>query len=182
MSGDVPVPVRFNHGDQGVQRYVQATDHWKSLAGEVASQAVGVLGDRPVTVEVASNGRSQFENEFAKFLESALVRQHAHVVDSPAAVRLTVETGLIDFDNWRKSRRLDVAERHERPSLVGSHRWLALPTTATQGIPHWEMTLTVRGKDGPEVPFSYTEAFYIPDADAGLYQVRSSGRTLPLTR
>lgn len=176
--GDVSVPVRFDHGNAGEQRYIQATTHWQSVASEVAAQLSERAGGRRVTI--SGTPTSHFGRAFAAALETALVQQGASVANRHGDIDVQVDTQLVIFQNTRTARRLLWSERSEHPSGVGSNRLSGVPSFTTHlPIPGWELSLHIRGTEGDDVVFASHETFYVPENDLQLYQIRASVGVTP---
>lgn len=179
VGGDVPEVARFNHGLQPSQVYLQASDHWRTVAADVAADVAQRVGHRCGCVAVMHDGGSVFDVEFADMLEGALLNAGVGVARGPASgeVVLHISAVATPFDNARVA--LRPANELDRPTWHEGRQWWASP--AREGVPRYELVLNVRGVRGGEVVVAYSNSFYVPSDDLGLYR-HGTGRSFPVAR
>lgn len=179
VGGDVPETVRFNHGAQPPQAYLQASSHWRIVAADVAAEVAGRVGQGCNCVAVARDGGSVFDFEFADMLEGALISAGVGVARGPASAEVVLHATALatPFNNLRLS--LRPADSVDRPTW---HEGRLLSAPFQEGVPRYELVVNVRGVRGPEVVVGYSNSFYIPAADLHLYQRGATSNRFPVSR
>ncbi|MDR2893657.1 MAG: hypothetical protein LBV80_11375 [Deltaproteobacteria bacterium] len=103
-----PIPVAANH-DAHLQLKVQASEHWRDIASEVAERVLKAINDRPDLngrpIFIASPNNRPFTVAFYNLLRSELVSRGLQVSYSkePGGINLEYTVQTVHFDSGRRS-------------------------------------------------------------------------------